>query len=439
LGVLFDAGVYLRLDEFKGRRPIRRGSLVVETAPHDFDNPLSARDVVGQSGGSRSPGTRTYVDFASYAHDAAYQHFQLAAFGLRERPLALWCPPPPYAAAINELLRAAKLNQPVARWFAQHLPRYRGGEWKYALTTACLVHGGRLWGASFPAPDHARLQDAGRVAAWLGDTKRQGAPAVLKCNVSSGVRVCIAAREGGLDIAGTAFRVDGEPLTPAKARVFHDAGCCVANTYAATEAGFVGLPCARAAQPDEVHLAADKLALIQRELPFDGGQRASANLYTTLLPSTSKLLLNTELGDHAVVEDRRCGCTFEELGLMPQLHTIRSRDKLTSEGMNFLGADLYRLVEDILPTRFGGYPTDYQLVEQEEQGLSRVNLLISPRRGAIDEQAVIAAVLDFLDAMPHARGPYGERWRDADTLRVRREEPYATGASKVLALHVSKP
>lgn len=95
LGVLFDAGVYLRLDEFKGRRPIRRGSLIVETAPRDFDNPLSARDVVGQSGGSRSPGTRTYVAFASYAHDAAYQHFQLAAFGLRERPLGLWCPPSP--------------------------------------------------------------------------------------------------------------------------------------------------------------------------------------------------------------------------------------------------------------------------------------------------------------------------------------------------------
>jgi len=124
---------------------------------------------------------------------------------------------------------------------------------------------------------------------------------------------------------------------------------------------------------------------------------------------------------------------------MPQLHTIRSRDKLTSEGMNFLGADLLRLVEDVLPARFGGYPTDYQLAEQEEQGLSRVNLLITPRRGPVDEQAVVAAVLDFLDAVPHARGPYGERWRDAGTLRVRREEPYATGASKVLALHVNKP
>lgn len=439
LAVLFDAGVYLRLDEFKGRRPVRRGSLIVETVPHDFDNPLSARDVAGQSGGSRSPGTRTYVDFASYAHDAAYQYFQLVAFGLRERPLALWCPPPPYAAAINELLRAAKFNQPVARWFAQHVPRYSLREWKYALTTACLVHGGRISGASFPAPVHAPLQDAGRIAVWLAEMKRDGPPAVLKTNVSSGVRVCIAAQDAGLDVAGTAFRVDGEPLTPAKARVFHDVGCTVGSTYATTEAGFLGLPCANPAQPDEVHLAADKIALIQRELPFQDGRRASANLYTTLLACTSKLLLNVELGDHAVVEDRHCGCVFEELGLTARLHMIRSHDKLTSEGMNFLGADLNRLVEEVLPVRFGGHPTDYQLVEQEEEGLSRVNLLISPRRGEIDEEAVIATVLGFLNAVPHARGAYGERWRDAETLRVRREEPYATGASKILALHVSKP
>jgi hypothetical protein len=111
LATLFDAGVYLRLDEFKGRRPIRRGSLVLEVEPHDFDNPLSAKHFASQSGGSRGSGTRTYIDLDGLAHDAGYQHFELAAFGLRDRPLVLWCPPPPYSAAFNELLRAAKLGQ----------------------------------------------------------------------------------------------------------------------------------------------------------------------------------------------------------------------------------------------------------------------------------------------------------------------------------------
>jgi hypothetical protein len=106
--------------------------------------------------------------------------------------------------------------------------------------------------------------------------------------------------------------------------------------------------------------------------------------------------------------------------------------------MNFLGADLHRLVEEVLPARFGGQPTEYQLLEEEEGGLSRVSVLVSPRRGAIDERALIATVLDFLDRVPNARAAYGERWRDAGTLRVRREEPYATSASKILALHVSR-
>jgi hypothetical protein len=53
LALLADAGVYLRLDQFKGRRLIRRGSLSLEVTPHGFDNPLSSRDLASQTGGSR--------------------------------------------------------------------------------------------------------------------------------------------------------------------------------------------------------------------------------------------------------------------------------------------------------------------------------------------------------------------------------------------------
>ena len=38
---LYDAGVHVRLDEFKGRVPIRRGSLEFDAGSHDFDNPLA--------------------------------------------------------------------------------------------------------------------------------------------------------------------------------------------------------------------------------------------------------------------------------------------------------------------------------------------------------------------------------------------------------------
>ena len=48
--------------------------------------------------------------------------------------------------------------------------------------------------------------------------------------------------------------------------------------------------------------------------------------------------------------------------------------------MNFLGADLIRLIEEVLPARFGGAPTDYQFVEREDaRGLPKVDLRVSPR------------------------------------------------------------
>ena len=80
-------------------------------------------------------------------------------------------------------------------------------------------------------------------------------------------------------------------------------------------------------------------------------------------------MLNVESDDYGVLERRHCGCPLDAAGLDLHMHTIRSWEKLTSEGMTLGGADLIRLVEEILPARFGGAPTDWQLVEEEEEGL----------------------------------------------------------------------
>ena len=63
--------------------------------------------------------------------------------------------------------------------------------------------------------------------------------------------------------------------------------------------------------------------------------------------------------DYAVISHPHCGCPWEEMGYTQQLHTIRSYEKLTSEGMHFVGTDLIAVVEEVLPARFGGAPTDY--------------------------------------------------------------------------------
>ena len=168
------------------------------------------------------------------------------------------------------------------------------------------------------------------------------------------------------------------------------------------------------------------------------GQKINANVYTTLLPACPKFMLNVESDDYGILERRQCGCLMGELGYDLHFHTIRSYEKLTSEGMNFIGSDLIRIVEEFLPKRFGGYPTDYQFLETEENGLPKVNLVISPRVGRIAENAVVAAVIDSLNAFPGSSDDYAERWREGNTFHVLRQEPSSTGASKGLALPVNK-
>jgi hypothetical protein len=113
---------------------------------------------------------------------------------------------------------------------------------------------------------------------------------------------------------------------------------------------------------------------------------------------------------------------------------MRSYDSITSEGLSYLRFDLIPLVEDLLPEWFGGNPADYQLVEVETRGMPFVEIVVSPRVGAIDEAAVVAAVYDWLGTRPGGR-LMADFWQDAHTVQVVRKAPYATGAAKVLPLH----
>ena len=247
--------------------------------------------------------------------------------------------------------------------------------------------------------------------------------------------MCIAAQQHGLDISGTLLRVSAEPFTPGKAEAVRRAGCTAASWYATGEAGIIGMPCGNGAEVDEVHLMSDKLAMIRRERPMAPGQSVMVNVYSSLLSSTPKLMLNYVSDDYAVVGERACGCPLESLGFTTHMHTIRSWEKLTSEGLTFIGHDLIKLIEEILPANFGGSAADYQFVETERDGLPKVDLLVSPRLGKIDEESVLAMALRFLDRTPGSRTDLADRWRQGNTVSVIRAEPVATSASKVMALH----
>ena len=202
-----------------------------------------------------------------------------------------------------------------------------------------------------------------------------------------------------------------------------DAGCIARCHYAVAEVGRMAMACGRPSIDDDVHVISDKVTFLQRDVDLEGGTRLPALFVTTLRWNAPKVMLNVELGDYAVVERRACGCIWETMGFTDHLTTIRSYEKLTSEGMHFVGTDLIRLLEEVLPARFGGNPTDYQFVEEERDGLTTVSLVISPAIGPVREADVEAAVLDGLASRDAAHRMMTSLWRDAGTLRVVRREP----------------
>ena len=433
---LYGAGVYVTLDEFKGRRPIQRAGLELSVAPKDFDNPLLIKHYEARSSGSRSAGTRVIIDLDLLTHEAAYFHHFLTAFNLGERPIGAWREVPPVTAGMKLLLRYAKLGKPVEKWFAQSKLSPELKALKFYLFTKYTIYASRILGRPLPAPEHVPLEEAYKVAHWLSVKKKEGTPALLDSQASSGVRVCIAAREEGLDISGSFFRFGGEPYTSAKAEIVAETGSQAVCNYSMAEIGPIGLACAAPADLDDVHLLTDKVAVIQHPKNLGAsGLSVQALMYTTVLPSCPKLMLNVESDDYGVMEERACGCPIGELGFAKHLWQIRSYEKLTSGGVTFLGTELLRLVDEVLPARFGGHPTDYQLVEEEEGGLPKVNVLVSPRVGNVSEKAILDKVFQTLELYPGG-DIMADQWRHGNVLRVVRGEPYSTASAKILPLHI---
>jgi hypothetical protein len=437
LGHLYDAGVYVTAEEFKGRRPIRRPGLELPVDPHDFDNPLVVRHFEARTGGSRGPPARVPIDLRMVTHEATSVHGFLDGFGLREWPVACWRGVPPVISGIRMMLSYAKLGLPVERWFAQNKLPATPDTAASIRFTRDLLDATRGAGWPLPEPEYVHQDDAVVIARWLADGRAAGRPAQLDTNSSSGVRVCLAALDHGLDISGSFFRLGSEPYTDAKAAVIHRAGCRAASHYATTELGRIGTACAAPEHVDEVHLLTDKFAFLQRAVPGDStghsGQDA-ALVITTLLPSVSKIMLNVDSGDCGEIRRRDCGCPLGALGLDLHGWHLRSYEKLTSEGLSYLRGDLTLLVEQVLPERFGGSASDYQLVEIEEDGMPFVEIVVSLRVGPIDGAAVSAAVYGWLRTRP-GEELMADFWQDANTVRVVRHTPYATGAAKVLPLH----
>jgi len=438
LHMLREAGVYLSFEEFKCRKPIERSGRVISLQMRDLDNPLLSQHFEARTSGSRGLGSSVLIDLDFLRHEAAAHALFLSTFDIEGRPMALWRPRPPGLAGVLSALNHAKLGKKAERWFAQNKVTFRPGNLKYLFFTNFIVHSSRMRLKALPVPENVPVAHAVRVARWLQAKCEQATPALLDTNVSSGIRVCQAAKEHNMDIEGTLFRFGGEPYTPARARIVASTGSRAICHYSMTEVGRIGLACAAPETLDDVHLLTNKLAVIQHERPVgDGRTSVGALQLTTLLPSCPKILLNVEIDDYGMLVERNCGCPLQEFGYNQHLHTIRSFDKITSAGMQFLASDLISLVEEVLPARFGGHPTDYQFEEEQMDGLPKVSIIISPRVGQVNEPKVIDTVLRDLRVQKGGYEMMADHWRQGRTLQVVRREPYHTYTGKILPLHIS--
>jgi hypothetical protein len=435
---LYDAGVYVTLDEFKGRVPITRPGLELPVTSSSFDNPLSKGHLRGVTGGSRTKGTRVLLSLDDLTGEFAGSLLWLQANRALGLPQAYWRPAAPSTAALKWVLIWARLGTSVVRWYTQTHP----GPLEPGGLSGLIVHA-TTWGltalAGHPAPYPRYLPtDAAEpMVRWLATETRRGVRIYIDAIVSSAVRLCIVARELGLDISGHLFRTVAEPLTPAKAQVLYDAGCDVISAYGLVDAGRIGSSCGTPNALDDMHLLTTRTGFLQVPKELAGWpQPVGAIHLTTLRPTAPKLLLNVETGDYGVMSERQCGCTLGEAGLTTHLHTIRNYEKLTSAGMHFMGADLLELLEVVLPQRYGGHPTDYQFVEAEESAQTVLKLVVSPSVGTLDAAEVKGFVLRELERRTAGGRLMTDIWRDSDTLQIERAQPYTTGSAKIQPLHV---
>jgi hypothetical protein len=440
LQTLAREGVYLTVEELKGRRPVRRGGLTIDAGPDRLRNPGARGHLALRSGGSRGASAAMVVDLDFMRETNANHRVGLAARGGEKWVHAVW--DVPGGAALIRVLRLTGIGAAPMRWFSQIDPADGGLHPRYRWAPRVLRWGSLVAGVPIPAPVHAPLSDPLPVVRWVADELGTGVVPHLVTTVSAGLRLVDAARAAGAALDGLEVTISGEPITEARLAVFRRAGVRATPSYGSSDTGTaMGYGCLQPSSPDEMHLFDDLFAVIQPDPEaVRPGLRRGALLFTSLGAAAPLILLNVTLGDQAVVVNRACGCEIERIGWTRHLHTVRSFEKLTVGGMNLLDEDLIWILDEMLPSRFGGSATHYQVIEEQgPDGQPRLRLLADPVVGPLDHDALADA---FLEAI--SRGSGVDRitaltWKHGGMLTVERRAPESTRGDKILHLVSRSP
>jgi hypothetical protein len=433
-------GVYLTSDEYKGKRDVVRGRLSFRVYPRDFEPKVtSAGFTIASSGTSNAP-VSTFSSLEWRALRIIGTAITYAAHDVFSRSYAVY--QPILSGRVGAVLIRGKIGIATDRWFAPKLPINSWLEGKYHYLSTCWVLMMANWfGPGIAKPEFLEPGDVRPIVEWVLQKKREGRKCCIRTVYSNAVRIARCALEMGVALEGTIFDGGGEPLTDSKRALMERAGARVLTHYAFGGNVSAGLGCSHPAFTDEVHVHQSLLALVENPKPLDPA--SSLPIYplmgTTLHPSAPRLLLNVENGDYGIMVRRDCGCVLERVGFTQHLYGIRSFEKLTCEGMNYGGTDLFELLEDTLPSEFGGGPGDYQLVEEEDTNAqTRLTLVVHSQVGHLDESRVLGRLRTAL-----SNGSRDDRfmagvWEKAGTFRVRRGIPYASPRGKILPLYIAR-
>jgi hypothetical protein len=207
LAALFRQGVYLTVDESKGRVPVVRGSTRFDVDPAGLRHPRVAAGVLSRTSGSRGSRAVVPISFAAMRNQAIEQSIDFDARGGRAWVFARWGVPG--SSFLTGLIRYHLAGTPQAAWFSMVDPATAGLHPRYTWSERVLRWAAHLSGVAVPPKRFVPVDDPLPIAHWMVGVLRAARTPCLYSYVTPVVRLCQAAYEAGLDMRGARFAIAG--------------------------------------------------------------------------------------------------------------------------------------------------------------------------------------------------------------------------------------
>ncbi len=430
---LLDEGVYVTQDEFRGRKEIVRSGRHIRATANSWDNDADEGFLEASSSGTGGRPIITKLSSAQLALAETGVLLLVRELNLTDCARVNIGPILP-GFGVVALLIANRLKLGLDRWYA--IGGATRANLHYRIATRFVVAQMRLFGAQAPYPIYLDQNNFLPVAEYMSRRRAEGVTTTLSGFVSSVTRVAAVAVDHRLDLSGCRAIVLGEALTDAKRRVIESAGIDAYPTYGTSDFGNIGYPCRHMNKGNCVHISRYAVGLVARRRDISSGEDGLSSLHaTSLLPFTSRIFINVELGDTGIIEKTSCDCAYSRLGLDHQVRNIAAISKVTAQGMTIAADELVHLLEETLPSQFGGGAGDYQLIEREASSQTEVVLRIRPGVTA----ASPAQVLRYF--LAETRRVYGGSlsvvsWIHSNGIRAELEPPILAATGKFRAIRL---